>query len=285
MAAGSMIGLSMTRGSDIALVGPVADERLVEVPACRGDGRCTRRGFLRGLGLTAGLLAAPRNLWGDNASIVTGKRVIDDKNHVFITTARHDRYLAKVVTACEVLGKTFATTGEILSATGAFVCFNGSFFEGDGSPSGLYVCDGSYKNRIIYEKGDGILYIDRARQIHIISKYHYSEHKDKIVDALQINLFTENDLKLYEDKLNRRRVPRNLIGIRPEGIVDVIYKSTNFTLGDRYMRTVHGCTVIGALDGGSSASAVDKLGKSSYREDRGDRPEAAVANFVILYEK
>lgn len=275
----------MKRGSDTRCAGPAADERHVEPAGYGGDGRCTRRGFLQGLGLAAGLLVAPRNLWGDGASIVTGKRMIDDKNHVFITTARHGRYLAKVVTACEVLGKTFATTGEILAATGAFVCFNGSFFEGDGSPSGLYVCDGSYKNRIMYDKGDGILYIDRARQIHVISKYHYAEHKDEIVDALQINLFTEKDLKLYEDKQYKRRVPRNLFGICPEGIVDVIYKSTNFTLGDRYMRGVHGCTVIGALDGGSSASAVDKLGRSSYREDRGDRPEAAVANFVILYEK
>ncbi len=51
------------------------------------------------------------------------------------------------------------------------------------------------------------------------------------------------------------------------------------------MKAAHGCTIVGALDGGSSASAVDKLGNSSYREDRGDRSEAAVANFVILYEE
>ncbi len=226
-----MIGSSMKRDNDTSPVRPTPAGRTIEALIEGGDGRCTRRGFLRGLGLAAGLLVASGKSWADGPSIVTGQRTIGDKDHVFVTTARHGRYLAKVVTACEVLGKTFATTGEILSATGAFVCLNGSFFEGDGSPSGFFVCEGSYKNPIMYEKGDGILYIDRARQIHIISKYHYAEHKDKIVDALQINLLTENDLKLYKDKEYRSRVPRNLIGIGPEGIVDVIYKSTNFTLG------------------------------------------------------
>jgi uncharacterized protein YigE (DUF2233 family) len=250
----------------------------------RPDGRCTRRRFLSGLGLTAGLILAGPDLRADTPPIVTERRVIDEHDHVFVTTARHGRYLAKVVTALEVLGKPFATTAEILAATGAFVCFNGSFFEGDSSPSGLYVCDGAYKNPVMYDKGDGILYIDRARQIRIISRYRYAEHKDEIVDALQINLFTEGDLKLYDDKEYKRRLPRNLIGIGPEGVVDVIYKSTNFTLGDRYMKARHGCTVVGALDGGSSASAVDKLGRASYREDLGDRAEAAVANFLILYE-
>ncbi len=91
-------------------------------------------------------------------------------------------------------------------------------------------------------------------------------------------------VKLYEDKEYKKRVPRNLIGITSGGIIDVIYKNTNFTFGDRYMREVHGCTIIGALDGGSSASALDKLGKSSYSESHKDRVEAAVANFIILYE-
>jgi len=248
--------------------------------------RCTRRSFLGGsIAAAAGLFAGPTRLLAGGPSIKTRTERIDDKNHVFITAAAHGGYYAKIVTARDVLGKTFATTGEIIAATGAFVCLNGSFFEGDGSPSGILVCDGSYRNSLTYNKGDGILYIDRSRQIHIISKYHYSDHKDKIVDAIQINLFTQDDLKLYEDKTYKRQVPRNFIGTTPEGIVDVIYKSTNFTYGDRYMREVHGCTVVGALDGGSSASAVDRLGKSSYREGRGDRPEAPVANFVILYER
>ncbi len=246
---------------------------------------CTRRAFLQGMGLAAGLLACPHELLAGGPPIATGSLRIDDKNHVFVTSAHHGRYLAKVVTAREVLGKGFATTGEILAATGAFVCLNGSFFEADGSPSGLLVCGGSYKSPVTYGKGDGILYIDRTGRIHIISKYHYAEHKDNIVDALQINLFTEDDLKLYEDKMYKRLLPRNFIGTTPEGIVDVIYKKTNFTYGDRYMKQTHACTVVGALDGGSSASAVDKLGKSSYNEGRGDRPEAAVANFIVLYER
>ena len=248
--------------------------------------RCTRRAFLAGgIATTAGLLISPVRLLGGGPSITTRTERIDEKDHVFITTASHGSYYAKIVTALDVLGKTFATTGEILEATGAFVCLNGSFFEGDGSPSGILVCDGSYRNSLTYNKGDGILYIDRSRRIHIISKYQYGEHKDKIVDAIQINLFSQDDLKLYEDKTYKRKVPRNLIGTTPEGIVDVIYKDTNFTYGDQYMREAHGCTVVGALDGGSSASAVDRLGRSSYREGRGDRPEAAVANFIILYER
>jgi hypothetical protein len=237
------------------------------------------------MALTAGMLAFPYRLFAEGPPITTQTGRIDDENHVFVTRALHGGYLAKVVTARDILGKTFATTGEILNATGAFVCLNGSFFEADGSPSGILVCDGSYKSPLTYSKGDGILYIDRSRRIHIISKYQYTEHKDKIVDALQINLFTQDDLKLYEDKTYKRQAPRNLIGTTPEGIVDVIYKSTNFTYGDRYMRQIHGCTAVGALDGGSSASAVDRLGKSSYSESRGDRVEAAVANFIILYER
>ena len=221
----------------------------------------------------------------DGPPITTRSRRIGKEDHVFITAALHGSYLAKVVTARDVLGKTFATTAEILNATGAFVCVNGSFFEGDGSPSGILVCDGSHRSPVTYGKGDGILYVDRSRRVHIISKYRYAEHKDNIVDALQINLFTQDDLKLYEDKTYKRQVPRNLIGTTPEGIVDVIYKNTNFTYGDQYMRQTHGCTVVGALDGGSSASAVDRLGRSSYSEGRGDRPEAAVANFLIFYER
>jgi uncharacterized protein YigE (DUF2233 family) len=275
----------MDNGNRPPNIGQIADGRSPCAPAEGHDARCTRRRFLQGLGLAAGLFVAGTDLRADGPPIVTESRVIEGRNHTFVTTARHGRYLAKVVTALDVLGKPFATTPEILAATGAFVCFNGSFFEGDSSPSGLYVCDGLYKNPVTYDKGDGILYIDRARQIRIISKYHYAEHEEEIVDALQINLFTEGDLKLYDDKEYKRRLPRNLIGIGPDGVVDVIYKNTNFTLGDRYMKAIHGCTVVGALDGGSSASAVDRLGRASYREDLGDRGEAAVANFLILYEK
>jgi uncharacterized protein YigE (DUF2233 family) len=248
-------------------------------------GCCSRRVFLRGMAVAAASLAFGGRVLADGPPITTRSIPFGGDNHVFITSARHDRYYARVVTAREVLGRTFATTAEILAATGAFVCFNGSFFEADGSPSGLFVSGGSYKNPVIHDKGDGILYIDRSRRIHVISKYRYAEHRENIVDALQINLFTEGDLKLYEDKTYRRRLPRNLIGMTEDRLVDVIYKDTNFTYGDRYMKDAHGCTVVGALDGGSSASAVDKLGGSSYRESRGDRPEAAVPNFIVLYER
>lgn len=261
--------------------GPPVDDR---PPADRAP-RCTRRAFLGGLALAAATFACPGRLCADGPSIATRELSIDDKDHVFITTALHGRYLAKVVTARDILGKTFATTGEILAATGAFVCFNGSFFEGDGSPSGLLVCGGSHRSPVTHGKGDGILYVDRSRRIHVISKYDYAGHRDNIVDALQINLLTQDDLKLYEDKTYKRQLPRNFIGTTPDRIVDVIYKSTNFTYGDRYMKETLGCTVVGALDGGSSASAIDRLGRSSYREGRGDRAEAAVANFVILYER
>jgi hypothetical protein len=239
----------------------------------------------------AGLLGAAGAVLSGEALAVQGPRIVtlsrrlDDRNHVFITSAKHGRYLAKIVTAREITGKIFATTTEILDATGAFVCLNGSFFEDDGSPSGLFVTDRRYGNSVIYGKGDGILYVDKDRQLNMISKYHLSEHRDRIVDALQVNIFTEEGLKLYQDKEHRRRVPRNLIGLSPEGIVDVIYKDTNFTLGDRYMRGVHGCTVVGALDGGGSASAVDRLGRSSYSENQKDRPEAPVANFILLFER
>ncbi len=247
--------------------------------------RCTRRTFLAGLVGTAGAVLSAQAQPAESPRIVTASRRLDDENHVFITSARHGRYLAKIVTAREITGKTFATTTEILDATGAFVCLNGSFFEDDGSPSGLFVTDHRCANTVIYGKGDGILYVDKDRQLKMISKYHFSEHRDRMVDALQINIFSEENMKLYEDNEHKRRVPRNLIGLSPDGIVDVIYKDTNFTLGDRYMRGVHGCTVVGALDGGSSASAVDRLGRSSYSESQKDRPEAAVANFILLYER
>jgi hypothetical protein len=263
----------------------IGEAALAYVSAGYEQRYCSRRRFLAGLAGAAGLMLSGREAPALGPSIITERSRLDDKNHLFITTALHDRYLAKVVTARAIVGKTFATTPEILAATGAYACFNGSFFEGDGSPSGLFVVDGLLEKPIVYGKGDGVLYIDRRRQIHIISKYHFSDHRDKIVDALQVNIFTEGDLKLYQDKEYKKKVPRNLIGISPEGIVDVIYKNTNFTYGDRYMRLAHGCTVVAALDGGGSASAVDKLGRSSYCEAQGDRREDGAANFIVLYER
>ena len=247
--------------------------------------KISRRAFVTGLCGSAALLFTPHLLNASNRGIVTHKEELDRENQVFITRAKEGEYLAKIVTAKEVTGKTFAMTKEILEATGAFICFNGSFFEHDGSPSGLYVGDRREIHPFFHRKGDGVLYIDRNRQIHIIPKYDLSKHRDHIVDAVQINLFTSGDMKFYEDKEYRKEVPRNFIGITDDGIVDVIYKDTNFTYGDRYMREAHGCIVVGALDGGGSASAIDMLGNTSYDETQNDSFERPVANAILLYER
>lgn len=249
-----------------------------------------RRTFLKalvgsvGLTLTQGCLRLPKY------GILTEITGWEESRHIFVTKAEHKKYRAKIVTAADIVGKTFAGTKEILDATGADVCFNGSFFENDGSPSGLLITNGKIKHPFIPGKGDGVLHIDRGGQIHISAMTlrllkRYINRRDDFVYALQLNLLSRNSDILYRWWRKAKVTPRNFIGISDLGIVEAIFKDTTLAKGDEYMRRVHNCHTVGALDGGGSASAVDRSGGRSYRPDLGDKREVKVPNFVVLFKK
>ncbi len=249
-----------------------------------------RRTFLKALVGSVGLILTQSCLRLPRYGIFTETAVSEGSRHIFVTKAEHKKYRAKIVTAADVVGKTFAGTKEILDATGADVCFNGSFFEDDGSPSGLLITNGQIKHPFIPGKGDGVLHIDRGGQIHISAMTlrllkRYLDRRDNFVDALQLNLLSRDGDILYRWWREAKMVPRNLIGISDLGIVDVISKDTTLAKGDEYMRHIHSCHTVGALDGGGSASAVDRSGGGSYRPDLGDGREVKVPNFVVLFER
>jgi uncharacterized protein YigE (DUF2233 family) len=249
-----------------------------------------RRAFLKtligsvGLALTQGCLRLPKY------GLFTETAVSEECRHIFITKAEHKKYRAKIVTAFDTVGKPFATTTEILDATGGDVCLNGGFFENDGSPSGLLITNGQIKRPFIPGKGDGVLHIDRGGQIHINAMTlgllkRYISHRGDFVYALQLNLLSRCGDILYRWWKKAKIVPRNFIGISYLGIVDVIFKDTTLARGDEYMRLIHNCHTVGALDGGGSASAVDRSGGLSYRPDLGDSREVKIPNFVVLFKR
>ena len=49
------------------------------------------------------------------------------------------------------------------------------------------------------------------------------------------------------------------------------------------MQQSHGCKEVIALDGGPSSSAYDRNGEKSSRA--GDKPEVAIPNFLVFYNK
>ena len=245
----------------------------------------TRRTFLTGLGLTAASILLPRcaSLHDRRMSVeVVGN---DIGTHLFVTRLPHGDYRGKIVTARDVVGETFARTTDILEATDADICVNGSFFEADGSPSGLLIIDGEQRHPYIQEKGDGILYIDEDGALDLVFMNQFIPIRDRAVEAIQINLLSMDSVTFYRTwRRDAKRVPRNFIGMNDEGIVNVIFKDTNFVLGDEYMKRVHKCRVVGALDGGGSASAVSKSGLSSYRDELDEKREVRVPTFVLFYK-
>jgi uncharacterized protein YigE (DUF2233 family) len=195
----------------------------------------------------------------------------------------HGHYRAKIVTAVDVLGETFARTADILEVTDADICVNGSFFEADGSPSGLLIIDGEERHPYVPEKGDGILYTDAEGGLDLVFINQFTPIRERAVEAIQINLLSMDGMKYYRTwRDDAKMVPRNFIGINDEGVVNVIFKDTNFVLGDEYMRREHGCRVVGALDGGGSASAITGSGLSSYREELDEKREVRVPTFVLF---
>jgi len=212
-----------------------------------------------------------------------------DRSRLFIARARHGAYRARVVTAKDVTGNAFARVDEILKKTRADMCVNGSFFEEDGSPSGLLIIGGKVENPFITGKGDGVLHIDREGQIHLAAMDYnllvrFLKDPSDFTHALQCNLLSRNGDILYRwwKKEPARLVPRNLIGISEWGVVDVIAKDTNFILGDQYMREVHRCHTVAALDGGGSAAGIDRWGNRSKNEIMDEKNEGRVPNFLIF---
>ncbi|MBN1881710.1 MAG: phosphodiester glycosidase family protein [Deltaproteobacteria bacterium] len=256
---------------------PVDEER-------RFGGTLTRRIFLTGLGLTAASILLPRCASVPGITVETLGN--DVGTHLFVTTLPHGHYRARIVTAQDIVGETFAKTTDILEATGADVCINGSFFEADGSPSGLLIIDGEERHPHVQDKGDGILYTDEDGALDLVFMDQFMPIRDRAVEAIQINLLSMDGVTYYRKwRRDAKQVPRNFIGIRDRGIVNVIFKDTNLILGDEYMRRVHNCRVVGALDGGGSASAVSKSGISSYREELDEKREVRVPTFVLFYKK
>jgi len=244
----------------------------------------TRRTFLTGLGLAAASMFLPRCASIPDRRIAVEARGNEDGTHLFVTRLPHGSYRSRIVTARDVVGETFAHTADILEATDADICINGSFFEADGSPSGLLIIDGEERHPYIQDKGDGILYTDEDGALDLVFMNQFIPIRERAVEAIQINLLSMDGVTFYRRwRRDAKLVPRNFIGIHDEGIVNAIFKDTNFVLGDEYMKRVHDCRVVGALDGGGSASAVSKSGLSSYREDLDDTREVRVPTFVLFY--
>lgn len=218
---------------------------------------------------------------------ITSSVDLKSGDRLFITRLKHGTYRAKIVTAEEIVGEKFARTREILKATKADICLNGSFFELDGSPSGLLITNREEKNPFVPGVGDGVLFTDKDGELHLVSIEDFLKYEnDDFVDAVQLNLLSVDDNLLYRWwRWYAKEVPRNLIGINEREVVDVIFKNTNLVLGDEYMRHVHKCRVVGALDGGGSASAVDRLGRGSSDDESYERREARVPIFILIYLK
>lgn len=218
---------------------------------------------------------------------ITSSVDLKSGDRLFITKLKHGTYRAKIVTAEEITGEKFARTRDILKATGADICLNGSFFEEDGSPSGLLITNREEKSPFVPGVGDGVLFTDKDGELHLASITDFLKYeRDDFVDALQLNLLSVGDDLLYRWwRWYAKEVPRNLIGINRREVVDVIFKNTNLVLGDQYMRRVHKCRVVGALDGGGSASAVDRLGRGSCDDESYERREARVPIFILIYLK
>jgi len=265
------------------------DDAMRNMPVFIDEGRrfttpLTRRSFLTGLGLAAASVLLPRCAAMPDRGMSIETAGNSDGTHLFVTRLPHGSYRSRIVTARDIVGETFARTTEILEATDADVCVNGSFFEADGSPSGLLIIDGEELHPYIQEKGDGILYTDEDGALDLVFMNQFIPIRDRAVEAIQINLLSMDDVTFYRRwRRDAKRVPRNLIGLNEEGIVNVIFKDTNFVLGDEYMKRVHDCRVVGALDGGGSASAVSKSGLTSYKEELDEKREVRVPTFVLFY--
>ena len=144
------------------------------------------------------------------------------------------------------------------------------------------------------------MYVNGNGEIRIVpveffmKNFKVSNNKYNVTDALQLNLLRYyNDEIKYTPNVNETKVPRNLIGLTQNGdLVEVVFKNTNFTLGDMYMRTQHRCVVVGALDGYTSASAFGlgrnesgKFGFISSQKKSDKLPELQVPNFIVLYNR
>lgn len=221
-----------------------------------------------------------------------------DNNHGFITIAQAGRYRADVVTGGELIGNKdtdyFTTTQWVRDRTRAYVCLNGSLFRNKDAASGLEVHNGLEVRPYVKTVGDGVLFTDYDGQLHIVTidifmrDFKREDSRFNVDDALQINLLSYYDPiadridLMYKIDENAVKLPRNLIGLTVGGnLVDVIFKNTNFTLGERYMRLQHKCVTVGALDGATSASAFDIKGQSSYIKGI-DEEEIKVPNFIVL---
>ncbi len=217
--------------------------------------------------------------------IETSKKSWYTGNHAFITKARSGKYRAEFRTAGGTLGSPdwLDTTKRMQNATGAYVVLNGGFFEPDGNPSGLYVQNGRLLSKMKPGKGDGVLYVDKAGQVNIVHADALKGYSDQIDDAVQLTLLTYSGEQLYSTSYGEKKIPLHFVCLNDEGLVSVIFKNTNIRYGDEFMRGEYKCHSVAALDGGPSASAHDKFGKTSKEEK--DEPEARVANFLVLYEK
>lgn len=255
-----------------------------------------RRDFLRLATLSAGAVLSPNVLIAQQQNqtppiqtiVVPPGRWVDN-NHGFITIAQAGRYRAEIVSAIEVTGRAKASVEEILEKTGADVCFNGSFFDEDGSTSGLYIRKGRLVKAISNKPnvGDGVLYIDGNGQINIVRVADFAKYRSQMAGAVQLNFLRyvdENGIQqtMYVPNYNKAKEPQNLIGLNEAGVVDVIFKKTNFSFGHNYMLSSHNCHTIAVLDGGPNAAARDVKGQSSLIKGEKENP---VSNAIVLYQK
>ena len=237
----------------------------------------TRR---KALTLGAGLLL-PSITYGAAKDITTKITKWYVGSHAFVVRARREKYSTKIVSAKEITGNDFASTQEIQEKTGAYAVFNGSNFERDGSPSGLYVHRGNIVHQFVREKGDGFIYTDRDGQVKIIGSSGLSSFIPVMVEAIQVNLVSAGKVIFYRPYRGDIRLPRTFVGLSDNGLVAAVFKNVTFALGDKLMRD-YGCHIVAALGEGNSSSACDKFGIKSFR--KGDSLEERVPNFLVIYD-
>lgn len=192
----------------------------------------------------------------------------------YVATAAPGRYRAEIVSSRELFGKPLAPVRAAQEKTGSSVCYNGGFFEPDGSPSGLYMRKGKLVKPFTEGKGYGILYTDRFGNIKIGFRNEFE--RSNASDAMQFTLLRRGSPQ-YTHNEKANLLPMNLMGTTLAGsFVGMFFEPTNYTLADLHMVGDHRCISVGAMDEGTSASVHDSLGRHFGSE----RP---VANFLAVY--
>lgn len=229
----------------------------------------TRR---KALGLVVGLLL-PFLANGAARDITTKIIKWNRGSHAFVVRSRREKYSAQIVSARDITGNDVASTQEIQERTGAYAVFNCR-------NRGLYMHQGRIINPFVREKSDGLLYTNKGGQVNIVGDTALSAFMPIMVDAIQVDLLSAGNVKFYNPYGNTR-TSITLVGLSDSGLVAAVFKDVTYTIGDELMRD-YGCKIVANLDSGSSSSAYDKFGRSSFR--RGDSLEERVPNFLVMHD-